>query len=131
MAAAARRRPLSEPMTNGARRLRVVYFTCVPLHTTANGGHLCCRNHVERLNADPEVELSVVAAGPPANETATLEYFTSRRIDGRFIQYNDASTEVALPWLTRRWPYLHEIEAHEQSHLDGSLKRLVTESKPD
>lgn len=30
------------------KRLRVLHFTRVPLNSAAGGGHLCCRNHVER-----------------------------------------------------------------------------------
>ncbi len=90
---------------------------------------MCCRNHLERLNADAGLEFSAVAAGPADTEAGTMEFFRSRGINGRFIPYRDPTG--VLPWRTRRWPYLHEVEARQQSHLDQALKAHVIENAPD
>jgi glycosyltransferase involved in cell wall biosynthesis len=120
------------------KRLRVVYFTCVPLNKAAGGGHLCCRNHVERLNADIDLELVAVVAGPADAEAETMEYFCSRGIEGRFIAYKQVSRDAngvpprdTLPWPTNRWPYLNEVEAREQRHVDRTLKAYVIQKDPD
>lgn len=118
-------------------RLRIVYFTCVPLNDATNGGRQCCRNHLERLNADPDLELNAIAAGPAGDEAGTLEYFRSRGIDGRFIAYKQVSRSsrgaprTALPWATGRWPYLNEVEAREQNHVDRTLRAYVIAREAD
>lgn len=120
------------------KRLRVVYFTRVPLNSAAGGGHLCCRNHVERLNADREMEMVAVVAGPADAEAGTMEYFRAQGIKGQFIAYRGVSRDAqgrpprgTLPWLTYRWPFLDEIEGREQNHIDQTLKTYVIENAPD
>jgi hypothetical protein len=93
---------------------------------------------VERLNADTDLELVAVVAGPADAEAETMEYFCSRGIEGRFIAYKQVSRDAngvpprdTLPWLSNRWPYLNEVEAREQRHVDRTLKTYVIEKDPD
>jgi glycosyltransferase involved in cell wall biosynthesis len=108
----------------------------VPLNQGSNGGTLSCRNHLRRLNADPSLELFAIAVGPANAEIGTAEYLQSQGILGRFIAYQASSSEVTpahsrLPWMVRRWPYYHEIDAREQSHIDQHLQNYVVENAPD
>lgn len=120
------------------KTLSVVYFTRVPLNSVAGGGHLCCRNHLERLKADRGLDIVAIVAGPADAEFATMEYFRALGIKGQFIAYKQVSRDSygrpprgTLPWRTYLWPYLHEIEAREQSHIDQALKNYVIYNAPD
>ena len=55
--------------------MRVLYFTVVPLASTGNGGSICCRNHVARLAADPDIELTAMVAGRPEDQPHTGKFF--------------------------------------------------------
>jgi len=118
--------------------LRIVYFTCVPLDSSSGGGQLCCRNHIERLNADPQIDLRVLASGPASAEAETIRYFRSREVEGRFIAYRPiardargAPLEGKLGYPSRRWPYLNEVEAREQPHVDAAMKSFVMGEQTD
>jgi glycosyltransferase involved in cell wall biosynthesis len=119
-------------------RLRVVYFTRVPLNEATNGGHLCCRNHLNRLNGDTSLNVTAVASGPAAAEAGTREFLRTHGINGHFIPYKPVARDArgapprgALPWTTYHWPFLDEVEAKEQSHIDEALKAHVIETNPD
>jgi glycosyltransferase involved in cell wall biosynthesis len=107
------------------------------LDSIAGGGQLSCRNHIERLCADPQLELLAVASGPAAAESGTLGYFASLGIAGRFVSYrgghgdDGAMQSGARPWLPRRWPYLNEPEALAQPHVDDAIRVLILQYRPD
>lgn len=110
-------------------RLRVIYFTRVPVHNTISGGQLCCRNHIERLAADGTLDCTFVVAGPAENEAATLEYFRAIGVHGRFIRFAPPPYPP-LPWITERWPYLDEIPARQQGSVDTEFYSLIVELCP-
>jgi glycosyltransferase involved in cell wall biosynthesis len=56
------------------KKLTVIYFTVVPLSDASNGGNIACRNHVERLSRDQNIDLHVVAAPLPDNVQSTKSF---------------------------------------------------------
>ncbi len=66
--------------------MNVLYFTVVPLAGATNGGSLCCRNHVQRLAADPGVALTVMVAGPAGDREATEAFLDGLGIQRRYFQ---------------------------------------------
>jgi glycosyltransferase involved in cell wall biosynthesis len=69
--------------------MRVLYFTVVHLGSLGNGGSICCRNHVERLAADPGIELFAVTAGPLAWKDGAEAFFRSVGVPHHFQPYRE------------------------------------------
>lgn len=110
--------------------LRIVYFTRVPVHHPNGGGHLCCRNHIERLQADGTLDCLFVVAGPGENEGATLDYFRSIGASGIFLPYSPPPFPLPA-WQTARWPYLDEIGASQQRGIDRDFTSIVAGRRVD
>jgi hypothetical protein len=134
------RRQLSWARGNGVgeKHFRVLYFTRVPLVGARNGGLLCCRNSLETINADPSIDCFALVAAPPALQNATQDYFAEQNITGRFVPYVEGSTDAHgaqagrdLPFLMRRWPVPHEIDAWNQRHLDTEILEEIKALRPD
>lgn len=112
------------------KKLTVIYFTVVPISSAANGGNIACRNHIDRLNRDPNINLRVLAA-PTFQDavvtegylrTAEIEHIVIPRRDGNFHQVDNtvastlrfaALSAVYFPW---------ELEAHAQPQYDEALE---------
>lgn len=118
--------------------MRVTYFTIVPLSGAANGGMMSCRNNLERLNSDPGIECTALVASPAALASETLTYFQSKDIRGTFIPFKEVQrgpdgmpARDDLPSASRMWPFPHEIEGWEQSHIDDALRTHLEINPPD
>jgi hypothetical protein len=122
----------------GEKRFRVLYFTRVPLVGARNGGLLCCRNSLETINADPSIDCFALVAAPRGLKQATEAYFAEQNIVGRFVPYEEGSTDEHgalagrdVPFLMRRWPVPHEIDAWNQRHLDAEMLEEIEAFRPD
>jgi glycosyltransferase involved in cell wall biosynthesis len=111
-------------------KLTVIYFTVVPISSSTNGGNIACRNHIDRLNRDPNIDLRVLAA-PTSQDVAATEEFLRRaniehivipRREGNFHQADNtvmstlrfaALSAVYFPW---------ELEARLQPQYDEALE---------
>ncbi|WP_175500488.1 glycosyltransferase [Bradyrhizobium sp. NFR13] len=108
----------------------MIYFTVVPISSAANGGNIACRNHIDRLNRDPNIDLRVLAAPTFQDSVATEEYLRKAEIEhiviprkeGNFHQADNtvastlrfaALSAVYFPW---------ELEAHAQPQYDDALE---------
>lgn len=67
--------------------MRVLYYTNVPLHESANGGNICCRNHVQRLSEEPELEVFAVVTQEARCEAGTTAFLNSLGVPSRFVPY--------------------------------------------
>jgi glycosyltransferase involved in cell wall biosynthesis len=71
-------------------KIRVLYFTIVSLDTAGNGGGLCCRNHVARLAADPNIALFAMLTGPIAPTEATDAFFAGLKVPYHFQPFRES-----------------------------------------
>jgi hypothetical protein len=110
-------------------KLTVIYFTVTPLSSATNGGNIASRNHVIRLNRDPNINLRVLAAPTLLDHPATKEFLETEgvehiiipRREGTFHQSDTtlastlrfaALSAVYFPW---------ELEARYQPQYDEAL----------
>lgn len=86
-------------VVHGAEAVRVLYFTVVPIFTEANGGHICCRNHIRRLSEDSELEVTVLVAGRPEWQAGTDEFLAELGVAWRFVATRDNNVHPEGPTL--------------------------------
>lgn len=109
--------------------MRVLYFTIVPLMLTGNGGSLCCRNHVTRLAADPEIELFAMVAGPPEWQAGTDAFFAELGIKHHFQPFHGANARheanslrsIASFAATMIFQFPWEVQALNQGHIQEGI----------
>jgi hypothetical protein len=106
--------------------LRVLYFTCVPLGVTTNGGSLVCREHAGRIGAAPGVTLTVCTTGPGAQAAGDAAFAASIGARAVFLPWQDAA-----PAPRSRWPFLLEASAAAQPHVDAEFVALLADQRPD
>ena len=109
--------------------MRVLYFTVVPLGSTGNGGSICCRNHVIRLAADPEIELIAMVAGPAEQEAATSAFFAEVGVKNYFQPFRGdnmrpaADTVAAIAAFATKmvFHFPWELQAMNQPHIQEGI----------
>ena len=106
--------------------LRVIYFTCVSVGTTMNGGALGCREHVTRIAATPGVKLTLCTTGPPEQASGDAAFAASIGARAVFLAWQDRPVPPHS-----RWPFLWEAIAAAQSHVDISFAELLAAEAPD
>jgi glycosyltransferase involved in cell wall biosynthesis len=113
--------------------MRVLYFTVVPLGTSGNGGSICCRNHVIRLAADPDIELIAMVAGPAEQEAATKAFFAEAGVKSYFQPFrNDnlhpaTDTVAAIACFATKvvFQFPWELQAMNQPHIQEGIDWAV------
>lgn len=118
-----------EPNRRQADRIKALYFTVVPLALLTNGGTMCCRNHVEQLSLDPEVDLTVVTAGPDEWAESHRGFVQALGSDHIHLAFEYSPTEK--PKLRDELLFPQEKWAYEYSNLDERLVAVVTDLLPD
>lgn len=112
-----------------ADKIKVLYFTVVPLAFASNGGTMCCRNHVKQLGIDPHVELTVVTSGPGEWAEGHRAFVQSLGCENIHLPFEFS------PKGKRRLPdemlFPQEKWAHEYSNVDERLVALVGELRPE
>jgi Glycosyl transferases group 1 len=116
-----------------APRLRVAYFTVVPLYFETSGGALCCLNHVRRLAGEPALELSVYVCGPGSDEPLNRAVVAPTGAHFHFIPFGAGPEGSARETrrLARRWPFLYEAAALDHPHVEPALMAELRRSDPD
>ena len=115
---------------NSTERSRVLYFTLVPL-AGPSGGSIVCREHVERLNADPKIEL-VVSILMHDEDGST--YLNSRGIKHRLLKFEKDRGFYREKFLqkldpSKRWPF--PLEIMRSPITDFEFRLLVEKFVPD
>lgn len=118
------------------KKIRVLYFTAVSLSAPDGGGAVCCRNHVQRMASEPNIELTVVVTGPGASEDGNRAYVTSVGASFSFLPWKEPSRLLRrirrIPRvLTLRYPLLLEPTAFVYRHVDSDFRRLMLTVRPD
>ena len=107
-------------------QLDVLYFTCVPLGTTMNGGALACREHAVQIASVPGVTLIVCTTGPAAQEADDAEFAASIGAQAVFLPWQTFSSPS-----TGRWPFLFEAFAEAQPQVANAFTELLATNRPD
>ena len=113
--------------------MRVLYFTVVPLGLPMNGGSICCRNHVERLAADPGIELFAITAGPPDWKEEHETFFGKLKIPHQFLSFvhgnfrpeANSVRSIANFVLKAVFQFPWELQALNQRHIEESIAWAV------
>jgi glycosyltransferase involved in cell wall biosynthesis len=113
--------------------VRVLYFTVVPLIDESNGGNICCRNHVRRLAADPEIELYAVAATEREHTAATSAFLSEQTAEHHVIPFRDAHVRpeahglgpMASFLMTAAFQYPWELRSLNQQHIQQAVEWAV------
>lgn len=113
--------------------MRVLYFSVVNIASLkiGNGGNACCRNHIRRMNDDPNIDLYVAVTGDQVDEGATKEFLDSMQIPNAFIPIvaeNTLATDGKpgrFSNLRRSIAYLFEEQAYVHSEVSGVLTELI------
>lgn len=102
-------------------KIKLIYFTIVNVGTKENGGALCCRNHIMRLQADPEIDLFVVIASDPGDENNITSFLRDHKIAGKFVGFKNPS-DVARKNFVKKFVSLpFEEYAEHQYHVDRAV----------
>jgi hypothetical protein len=123
--------PSAEPASPAdvAEKIRVLYFTVVPLASASNGGTMCCRNHVKQLAIDPQVELTVVTSGPGEWTEGHRAFVQSLGCESIHLSFEFS------PKGKRRLPdevlFPQEKWAHEYSNVNDRFVALAEELRSD
>ena len=109
--------------------MRVLYFTVVSLVAPTNGGSICCRNHVERLVADPDIELFAMTAGPLGDKEGTEAFFKGLDVPHHFQPFRQGNVHHAENRIrsiagfafkaTFQFPW--EMQALNQPHIEEGI----------
>jgi hypothetical protein len=113
--------------------MRVLYFTVVPLASAANGGSICCRNHVERLAADPGIELFAMTAGPLAWKEGTETFFKGLSVPHHFQPFREGNVRheaksvrsIADFAFKAVFQFPWEMQALNQQHIEEGIAWAV------
>jgi hypothetical protein len=108
------------------QRKKVIYFTIVPLDKADNGGGLVCRLHAQRIAETEDVELIVCTAGQPARHERERLFADSIGALYKPIDFSDGPRQRGP-----RWPFLYEVEARTQHHIDGEFSGILDSERPD
>jgi hypothetical protein len=106
-------------------RKKVIYFTIVALDKADNGGALVCRHHAQRIAEADGVELVVCTAGQPARHERERLFAESIGAIYKPIDFLDRPRRPGS-----RWPFLYEVEAHTQHHIDGEFGEILDGEQP-
>ncbi len=106
--------------------MRTLYFTVVPLESPGNGGSICCRNHVERLAADPGIELFAMTAGHLAWREGTEAFFAGLNVphhfqpfrNGNFHHAANSAPSIVDFAFKAIFQFPWEMQALNQQHID-------------
>lgn len=115
-------------------KLTVMYFTAVPLSSAANGGNICCRNHVLRLSQDKHINLRVAAAVMPADVQGTRAFLEELNIEHLIIarrtdnvHQEETTTFGAIKFGLKAATHFHwELAALNQDHIDDAVTYWAT-----
>lgn len=108
--------------------MHVLYFTCVNVGTTSNGGALVCREHARRIASVPGVNLVLCMAGPQEHEAAGMAFAQSIGAFPVFLTWrSDALTHQPVT----KWPFLLEATAASHPEIDAGLCRILADQPPD
>jgi hypothetical protein len=113
--------------------MRVLYFTIVSLTAEGNGGSICCRNHVRRLAADPDIELFALAAGPSTWIEDTAAFFDELGVPHLFALIHERLpqhrankiSEIAKFALTMVFQYPWEVVSLDQPAIQHFLNHMI------
>jgi hypothetical protein len=108
------------------KRKKVLYFTIVALGRTDNGGGLICRHHAQRIAETADVDLIVCTAGLPERCEQERLFADSIGASYRPIDFSNVPRQQGL-----RWPFLYEVEAQTQHHVDGKFSAILDSEQPD
>lgn len=122
-----------------AERRNVVYITAVPLADESNGGNLCCRNHVRRLQEDPGIALFVIAIARVGSEAATSSFLAGLGVPhavvvpaGDNLHPSDRRLRSALGLAGRvMTQYPWELLSMNQTAIDQLVSGVIHRRRPD
>lgn len=103
-------------------KLKVVYFTFIDIGSTANGGTICCRNHLQRLSEDTGIELFAVVASYQSQEADALSYLKSLGVSGKFIPFKklNPTTKVTLTQKLKNFAKKNDRNSDERFSLQST-----------
>ncbi len=119
--------------------MRVLYFSVVNIASLkiGNGGNACCRNHIRRMDDDPNIDLHVLVTGDQDDEGATREFLDSMQVPNAFIPViaeNVLATDEKpgrFSNLRRSIAYLFEEQAYVFKDISRAVREHIAKWKID
>ncbi|MFD0987430.1 FkbM family methyltransferase [Methyloligella solikamskensis] len=111
------------------KKPRVVYFTAVPLGDETSGGMLVCREHVKLLASLEDIDLCVFSI-----RSGDEDFLASLGVKHFSTEFVKARAPKIKPYSFRprhRWPFMWELRAEEQKHLDRNFCQFLDDFHPD
>ena len=112
-------------------RLKVLYFTILNITSDIDGGSISCRNHINRLSRDEEIELFVVIAGSKDREADSLSYINSLNVSGKFVAFKEQGPAKQRTFLEKLFSIPWEELARVQSHVDQAVVEAIASNDAD
>lgn len=120
-----------------SKKFRVIYFTMVGLVPDGkNGGSICCRNHLERIAADPKIECLAYLVGAEAAAEASIAYAQSITSKVTYFPLSNQHFTIDSPpadasYMSRKWPFMHELDGIGQRTVRHNIASKIRDDKPD
>lgn len=120
-------------LVDRAPPIKVTYVTCVPLHTSSNGGSISCRNHLRRLADDEGIDLRAILIVPPEDAEKSRAALSEFGVQGEVLARNmnnchpvGASFVDGLTFAYRIATKHHwELETMNQAAIQSAVRHLA------
>lgn len=116
----------------------ILYFSVVNVGGLefANGGNLCCRNHIRRMAEDDGITLHVIIAGIAADREPICKFLDELKLPYKFLEIKEAQSNAGrfprpqfLSKLRGGICYLFEESARENPQIEERLVESCREWK--
>lgn len=114
-------------------KLRVLFFGMCMAGVSTNGGALCSRAHLRRLNSDPGLCLKAVVACAPNLVSGNKAYLEEISADYTILEAS-GDRPAPIRWsdmVFSRWPMPLEYTARHNSHIDELVRIECNKFNPD